>query len=372
MNPQQLERYERHLALPEIGEAGQEKLLASSVLVVGAGGLGSPASMYLAAAGVGRIGLVDGDRVDRSNLQRQLLHSDAGLGELKTRSGRETLLRVNPDVRVDEHPLRLNADNARLIVAGYDLVVNGCDNFPTRYLLNDICVWLAKPLVDASILRFEAQATVYLPGQGCYRCLFPAPPPPGLVPSCAEGGILGALAGTLGSLQAVEAVKVLLGVGRPLSDRLLLYDALGGEWRSLRRKRDPNCPVCGDSPSLTEPVDYEQFCGLKEESMVKEVQPNEASALVSQDSSIQFVDVREPHEWAKVHAVGVNLIPLGDLPERVEELDKSRPVLCICARGGRSMKACEFLMSAGFSDVTNVAEGTTGWVEAGLPTESGA
>lgn len=371
MTPAQLARYERHLALPELGVEGQEKLLASRVLIVGAGGLGSPAALYLAAAGVGRIGLVDGDRVDLSNLQRQILHSDATLGELKTASGRLALQRVNPEVMVEEHPVRLSSANARDIVSGYDLVVNGCDNFPTRYLLNDVCVWLGKPLVDASILRFEAQATVYLAGQGCYRCLFPEPPPPGLVPSCAEGGILGALAGTLGSLQAVETVKVLLGIGRPLSDRLLLFDALGGEWRSLRRKRDPGCPVCGDRPTIFEPIDYEQFCGLKEEKMFKEVQPEEASQLLSQNTAIQFVDVREPHEWAKVHAVGVTLIPLGDLPGRLDELDRSRPVVAICARGGRSAKACQILESAGFTDVTNVAEGTTGWVEAGLPTESG-
>ncbi len=368
MTPHQLERYERHLALPEIGVAGQEKLLASSVLVVGAGGLGSPASMYLAAAGVGRIGLVDADRVDRSNLQRQILHEDASVGRLKTTSGADTLRRVNPEVRVEEHPVRLASANARTILQGYDLVVNGVDNFPTRYLLNDVCVWLGKPLVDASILRFEAQATVYLPGQGCYRCLFPQPPPPGLVPSCAEGGILGALAGTLGALQAVEAVKTLLGVGRPLSDRLLLYDALGGEWRSLRRRRDPACPVCGDAPTILEPIDYEHFCGLKEESMVKEVQPDEAHKLLQGNPAIQFVDVREPWEYEKVHAAGVKLIPLGEVPDRVGELDKGRPVLCICAKGGRSMKACNFLLGQGFSDVTNVAEGTKGWVEQGLPT----
>lgn len=366
MTPQQLERYERHLALPEIGEAGQEKLLASNVLVVGAGGLGCPAALYLAAAGVGRIGLVDADRVDLSNLQRQILHSE--LGRLKTASGREALQRVNPDVVVDEHPVRLSAANAVGIVSGYDLVLNGCDNFPTRYLLNDVCHWLSKPLVDASILRFEGQATVYLPGQGCYRCLFPEPPPPGLVPSCAEGGILGAMAGTMGSLQAVEAVKTLLGIGRVLSDRLLVFHALRGEWRSLRRSRDPACPVCGDSPTLFEPIDYEQFCGLKEDSMVKEVQPDEALEIMRANADVQFVDVREPDEYARAHATGVKLIPLGELPARVGELDKTRPVVCICAKGGRSMKACQFLAGEGFTDLTNVDGGTTAWVQMGLPT----
>lgn len=368
MTPHQLQRYERHLALPEIGEAGQKKLLASSVLVVGAGGLGSPAAMYLAAAGVGRIGLVDGDRVDLSNLQRQILHSDSVLGELKTVSGKASLGRINPDVAVDEHPFRITSSNARSLVADYDLVLNGCDNFPTRYLVNDVCVWLGKPMVDASILRFEAQATVYLPGQGCYRCLFPEPPPPGLVPSCAEGGVLGALAGTLGSLQAVEAVKALLGIGRVLSDRLLLFDALRCEWRSLKRFRDPACPVCGDSPTLFEPVDYEQFCGLMEDSMVKEVQPSEALEMVRANPDIQFVDVRQPDEYARAHATGVKLIPLGELPDRVQELDKTKPVLAICAKGGRSMKACQFLLGEGFTECINVDGGTTAWVEQGLPT----
>lgn len=361
------ERYQRHLSLPEVGEEGQQKLLRSRVLVVGAGGLGCPVLLYLAAAGVGLLGVVDADRVDLSNLQRQVLHHE--IGRLKTDSAVDALARVNPDVRVKSFPLRLSASNAMDLVRDWDVVVNGCDNFPTRYLLNDVCVWLRKPLVDASILRFEGQATVFMPDQGCYRCLFPEPPPPGLVPSCAEGGILGALAGTLGSLQAVEAVKTLLGIGRPLNDRMLLYNALTCEFRTVKRSRDPDCPVCGDRPTILEPIDYDQFCGV---SNVREVSVTEAAELLKSNPSIQFVDVREPWEYAKVHAPGVRLIPLGDIGDRLEELDPDRPVLCICAKGGRSMKACELMQSRGFTDVTNVAGGTTGWVEAGLPTETGA
>lgn len=369
------ERYSRHVLLPEVGAEGQRRLLDSRVAIVGAGGLGSPCSMYLAAAGVGTLGLIDGDLVDLSNLQRQVLHSEADLGRPKTESGAEALARLNPGVRVVRHQVVLSSANALEILAGYDVVVNGCDNFPTRYLLSDACVLLRKPLVDASILRFEGQAAVYLPGQGCYRCLFPEPPPPGMVPSCAEGGVLGALPGLMGSLQALETVKVLLGVGRPLSDRLLLFNALTCEHRVLKRHRDPACPACGDHPTLTRLIDYYQFCGVpdpaKEEKMkVPEIQPQEAFHQLQSRPEIQLVDVREPDEFRQYHAVGARHIPLGEVGKRAAELDSSRPVYTICARGKRSLSGAEVLLRKGFTDVTSIAEGTEGWKEKGLPLES--
>jgi len=262
LTQEQLTRYSRQIILSEVGIENQRKLLDSKVLVVGAGGLGSPSSIYLAAAGVGTIGIIDADRVDLSNLHRQVLHFNRDVNRPKTQSAKEHLEALNPDVRVIEHPVYLDSSNALEIIRDYDLVINGCDNFATRYLVNDACVLLKKPLIDASILRFEGQATVFLPGQGCYRCLYPEPPPPGMVPNCAQAGIIGALAGHMGTLQVIEAVKVLLGIGKPLASRMLLFDALSGEYRTVRWRRDPNCPVCGDHPTITELIDYEEFCGL--------------------------------------------------------------------------------------------------------------
>jgi molybdopterin/thiamine biosynthesis adenylyltransferase/molybdopterin converting factor small subunit len=259
---EQIRRYSRHIILPEVGGKGQRKLLNASVLLVGAGGLGSPAALYLAAAGVGRLGIVDGDVVDTSNLQRQILHHVADIGRPKVQSAVETIAQINPDVKVEPFYTVLSSENAREIIGQYDVVVNGCDNFPTRYLVNDCCVFLGKPLVDGSIFKFEGQVTVFIPGQGCYRCLYPAPPPPGLVPSCQEAGVLGVLCGIVGSLQAIEAVKLLLGIGDPLTGRLLFIDSLGMEFRQVKVRRDPNCPVCGDDPSVTDLIDYHEFCGV--------------------------------------------------------------------------------------------------------------
>lgn len=259
---EQIRRYSRHIILPEVGGKGQRKLLESSVLMIGAGGLGSPAALYLGAAGVGRIGIVDFDSVDLSNLQRQILHGTDDLSRPKVESAKDRLAALNPDVRVEPHQVALSSENALDLIAGYDLVVNGCDNFPTRYLLNDACVFLKKPWVDGSILRFEGQVTSFVPGSGCYRCLFPEPPPPGLVPSCQEAGVLGVLCGVIGSLQALEAIKLLLGIGRSLAGRLLFFDALGGEFRRLKVRRNPDCPVCGDAPTITQLIDYHEFCGV--------------------------------------------------------------------------------------------------------------
>ncbi len=265
LTEEQVLRYSRHILLKEIGGEGQKRLLASKVLVIGAGGLGCPAAIYLAAAGVGTIGIVDFDRVDLSNLQRQILHGVSDVGRLKVDSARESLAEINPDVNVIAHPVALSSENALELIAPYDVVVNGCDNFPTRYLLNDACVMLGKPLVDGSILRFEGQVTVFRPGQGCYRCLYPVPPPPGTVPTCAEAGVVGALPGIIGSIQAMEAIKVLLGIGEPLHGRLLYFDALSMEFRKLKVRRDPACPVCGDNPTITELIDYKEFCGYPRE-----------------------------------------------------------------------------------------------------------
>ena len=261
-NEEQIRRYSRHIVLPEVGGKGQRKLLNSSVLLVGAGGLGSPAALYLAAAGVGRLGIIDADVVDMSNLQRQILHHVDDVGRPKVQSAVESIGQINPDVKVEPFQAILSSENAKDIVSQYDLVVNGCDNFPTRYLVNDCCVFLKKPLVDGSIFKFEGQVTVFVPGQGCYRCLYPAPPPPGLVPSCQEAGVLGVLCGIVGSLQAIEAIKLLLGIGESLAGRLLFIDSLGMEFRQVKVRRDPDCPVCGDHPTVTDLIDYHEFCGV--------------------------------------------------------------------------------------------------------------
>jgi adenylyltransferase/sulfurtransferase len=379
LTKEQLTRYSRQIILDEMGVAGQRRLLTSKVLVVGAGGLGSPVALYLAAAGVGTMGIVDGDRVELSNLHRQIIHYTHDLGRPKTQSARRTLEDVNPDVTVVPYQTTLTSENALEIIAPHDVVVNGTDNFPTRYLVNDACVMLGKPLVDASILKWEGQATAFLPGRGCYRCLFPTPPPPGSVPSCAEGGIIGAVAGFMGSLEAMETIKILLGAGETLANRLLLVDALAGDVRTVRWSRDPECPVCGDHPTITRLIDYELFCGLPGrahhevpavETTVPEVDAAEAWRLI--EGGAQLIDVREPWEWAASHIPGAVLIPMGDLPSRTSEIDPQRTAVIYCAVGGRSGRAVEALQHAGYTKVLNLSGGILEWVNRQLPTESGA
>lgn len=382
---EQLTRYSRQVILEDVGVAGQHRLLHSKVLVIGAGGLGSPASLYLAAAGIGTLGIVDGDRVDLSNLHRQIIHFTHDIGRPKTQSARRTLEDVNPDVKIVPYQTTLTSENAFEIIGPYDVVVNGSDNFPTRYLVNDACVILGRPLVDASILKWEGQATTFLPGRGCYRCLFPAPPPPGTVPSCAEGGIIGALAGFMGSLEALEAVKILLGTGEPLANRLLLVDALNGEMRALRWQRNPACPVCGDHPTITSLIDYEEFCGLPgrthaapastsaepvDAGVIPEVDLDEARRLI--DAGAQLIDVREPWEWAMTRIPGATLIPMGDIPSRLSEIDPNRPAVIMCAVGGRSGRVVEALRQAGYTQAVNLAGGIVEWTNRQFPTERGA
>ncbi len=373
----QMDRYSRQIILEEMGIEGQARLLRSKVLIVGAGGLGSPTALYLAAAGVGTIGIVDGDQVDLTNLHRQILHATPALGRPKTESARETLQALNPDVTVVPYQTLLTSANALDVIALYDLVINGSDNFPTRYLVNDACVLLGKPLVDASILKWEGQATTFLPGRGCYRCLFPTPPPPGAVPSCAEGGILGALCGFIGSRQALEALKILLGVGETLANRLLIFDALEGETRVVRWNRNPACPVCGDQPTIRALIDYEQFCGMPAhdrpaspaaQAAVPQVAPAEAKVMLDR-GNIQLVDVREPWEHEEAHIGGCRLIPLGELPQRYGEIDPSTPVIVYCKSGGRSGKAVAFLTERGYGKALNLAGGILAWANAQLPTE---
>jgi adenylyltransferase/sulfurtransferase len=373
---EQLARYSRQLILEELGLEGQRRLRDGRVLIVGAGGLGSPSALYLAAAGVGTLGIVDGDRVDLSNLHRQILHHTRDVGTPKTASARETLAAINPDVTVVPHQTVLTSENAFEIIGGYDVVVNGSDNFPTRYLVNDACVMLGRPLVDASILKWEGQATTFLPGRGCYRCLFPTPPPPGSVPSCAEGGVIGAVAGLMGSLQAVEAIKVLLGVGELLANRLLLVDLLAGEMRTVRWTRNPDCPVCGDAPVITALIDYEVFCGLPghdhapaaQEAGVPEVDAAEARRLLAEGA--QLIDVREPWEWAAVRIPGAVLIPMREVPARLSEIDPTRPVVVQCATGARSAQVTQMLRAAGYAGAVNLAGGIVDWENRAFPIES--
>ncbi|MFO7275158.1 MAG: ubiquitin-like small modifier protein 1 [Bacillota bacterium] len=392
LDQQQLERYSRQLRLPELGVEGQRKLLDSKVAIVGAGALGSPAAIYLAAAGVGTIGLIDGDRVELSNLHRQILYFDHDQGRPKTQAARRHIEDINPDVRVIEHRTFLNSQNALEILEPYDVVINGSDNFATRYLVNDACVLLGKPLVDASILRFEAQATVFMPGRGCYRCLYPAPPPPGMVPSCAEAGVIGALAGHMGTLQALEAIKILLGIGETLAERLLIYDALSATYQVLQWQRNPNCPVCGDNPTIKELIDYEAFCGAPlpgqgerngragsgagQEAQPQPAGPVEISpveaAEVLQRGEVQVIDVREEWEYARDHIPGARLIPLAKLADHLEEVDRERPLLVVCEVGERSRLAAEFLHQAGFPRVYNLQGGMIAWRVHRLPVEAGS
>ena len=364
----ELLRYSRHLALPEVGLEGQQRLKAASVLVVGAGGLGSPAALYLAAAGVGRLGLVEFDRVDASNLQRQVLYGSASVGRPKLEAARERLADLNPEIRIETHDARLTSANALELLDGYDIVLDGTDNFPTRYLLNDACVMLGKPNVHGSIFRFEGQASVFHPPLGpCYRCLYPDPPPPGLVPSCAEGGVLGVLPGVIGVIQALEAIKLVLGRGETLIGRLLLFDAWSMSFRELEVRRDPDCPRCGTHPDGQGLIDYEQFCGLTptEDAIAKasewEIGARELRARLAGGDAPALVDVREPHEAAIASVAGATLIPLRTLPQRIAELDRGREIVLMCHHGQRSQRALELLRQAGFARLKNLRGGIDAW-----------
>jgi adenylyltransferase/sulfurtransferase len=363
LSPPELLRYSRHLVLPEVGLAGQRRLKAARVLLVGAGGLGSPAALYLAAAGVGTIGLAEFDALDVTNLQRQVLHGTSWVGRPKLESARARLAELNPHVTLEPVPERLTSANAREIVRRYDIVLDGSDNFPTRYLVNDACVLEGKPLVYGSIFRFEGQVSLFHPPEApCYRCLFAEPPPPGLVPNCAEGGVLGVLPGIIGSLQALEALKWILGVGQSLAGRLLLFDALKLEFRELALSRDPACPVCGEHPTVTELIDYEAFCGLAPatEADAEVSAPEVAQALKAGEPPL-LVDVREPWEWDLVHLDGALHVPLRELPARLAELDTRREIVTLCHHGMRSLQARDLLRGAGFSRVRSLAGGIDAW-----------
>ncbi|MDQ3224916.1 MAG: molybdopterin-synthase adenylyltransferase MoeB [Gemmatimonadota bacterium] len=360
-------RYSRHLLLPEVGVAGQRKLKSARVLTIGAGGLGSPLSLYLAAAGVGTIGIVDFDVVDLTNLQRQIVHGTSTLGRSKLDSAEERLTDLNPNVRIERHETRLTSQNALEILREYDIVVDGTDNFPTRYLVNDACVLLGKPNVYGSIFRFEGQASLfYAPKGPCYRCLYSEPPPPGLVPSCAEGGVLGVLPGIIGSIQALETIKWIIGAGNSLLGRLVLFDALKLRFRELELRKDPACPICGPNPSIRELIDYEAFCGIGAEPAYAgpEVTAEELRReREEKGGDLVLIDVREPHEWDIVHIDGARLIPLSQLPERLSELDGHAEIVTHCHHGARSMKALEILKGAGFGKVRSLAGGIDAWAE---------
>ena len=356
--------------MPEVGMEGQLKLKQAKVLLVGAGGLGAPLGLYLAAAGIGRIGMVDFDVVDFTNLQRQVIHGTKDVGRKKLDSAFESMRDINPYVRLDAFDTALSSDNALEIFKDYDYVVDGTDNFPTRYLVNDACVLLNKPNVYGSIFRFEGQATVFAyEGGPCYRCLYPEPPPPGLVPSCAEGGVLGILPGIIGLIQATETVKLILGIGQPLAGRLLLYDALAMKFRELKLRRNPECPVCGDHRTITKLIDYQEFCGIPNHPPVEagpvngEIDVTELKAKQDRGDSFVLVDVREPHEFQIARIPGSVLIPLGELPKRLSELNPGDEIVTHCKMGGRSAKACDLLRQNGFAKVVNVKGGITAWSE---------
>jgi adenylyltransferase/sulfurtransferase len=370
LNKDEILRYSRHLILPEVGMEGQRRLKNAKVLMIGAGGLGAPLGLYLAAAGIGRIGMVDFDVVDVTNLQRQVIHGTKDVGRLKIDSAADSMQDINPALQIDKFNVPLSSANALEIFKDYDVVVDGTDNFPTRYLVNDACVLLNKPNAYGSIFRFEGQATVFHHEDGpCYRCLYPEPPPPGLVPSCAEGGVLGILPGLIGCIQATETVKLILGKGTTLSGRLLLYDALNMRFRELKLRRNPECPVCGDNPTVKELIDYQEFCGIpqqkaaeaQEQGKMSEITPLELKARMDRGDDIFILDVREPHEYEIAKIEGSTLIPLGQVAQRVDELDSTADIIVHCKMGGRSAKAQGILKEMGFSRVTNLAGGITRW-----------
>lgn len=364
LSPSELIRYSRHLILPGIGVEGQRRLKASRVLVVGAGGLGSPSAMYLAAAGVGTIGLVEFDTVDPSNLQRQIIHGSAAIGQPKLDSAVSRLRDINPHVEIQPFNVRLTSDNALEILGAFDIILDGSDNFPTRYLINDACVLLGKPYVYGSILQFDGQVSLFSAREGpCYRCLFAEPPPPGLVPSCAEGGVLGVLPGIVGSVQALEAIKWVLGIGETLTGRLLLLDALRMKTREISLRKDPACPACGTSPSITSLIDYDAFCGMAPHSQDLEVSPAELKRELTGGLAPLLLDVREGYEWEIGHIEGARHMPLGDLARRLGELDPHGRIVTYCHHGMRSLQAAEILLSSGFSNVRSLEGGIDAWAQ---------
>jgi sulfur-carrier protein adenylyltransferase/sulfurtransferase len=373
----EIRRYSRHLIMPNVGMDGQGRLKASKVLLVGTGGLGSPLAMYLAAAGVGTIGLVDYDVVDESNLHRQVIHGTSDIGKRKTQSAKETIEDINPHVNVVVHETLLRSDNALDIIRPYDIVIDGTDNFPTRYLVNDACVLLGKPNVYGSIFRFDGQLSVFYAAEGpCYRCMFPEPPPPGMVPSCAEGGVFGVICATIGAGQATEGIKLLTGIGDPLIGRMQIYDALEARWQTIKVNKDPECPVCGKNPTVTELIDYEEFCGVPAhdhegadtEDFDWEITPREFEEIRSQ---VRVIDVREPHEYEISRIDGAELMPLGQLPQYLQQLDSSEQIVLHCKSGIRSMDALAFLRQAGFEKVKSLHGGINAYarqVDPSIPT----
>jgi sulfur-carrier protein adenylyltransferase/sulfurtransferase len=369
LDNEQIRRYSRHLILPEVGLAGQKKICRASVLCIGAGGLGSPIAMYLAAAGVGKIGIVDFDVVDHSNLQRQIIHGTEDVGRPKAESARDTIKSINPTCEVVIHNTRIDSENALEIIARYDIVVDGTDNFPTRYLTNDACVLLKKPNVYGSIFRFDGQASVFAPHLGgpCYRCMYPEPPPPGEVPSCAEGGVLGVLPGIIGCIQATEILKLALGKGSSLVGRLLLFNALKMEFKELKLRRDPKCPICGDHPTIKELIDYQVFCGMPVDKTARVANPDEVTvqdlkkALDDPKLNIQALDVRDPWEYDYAHINDIPLIPMGELSQRFTELDPNAQLYIYCKTGVRSLTAVQFLKEQGFKYAKSVKGGIDAW-----------
>jgi adenylyltransferase/sulfurtransferase len=367
LTPDEIRRYSRHLIIPDVAMTGQKRLKNAKVLCVGAGGLGSPALMYLAAAGVGTLGIIDFDVVDESNLQRQVIHGQSDVGRSKAESARDSVKEINPLVDVVLHQDRLDSSNAMQIFAGYDLIVDGTDNFATRYLVNDACVLLGKPYVWGSIYRFDGQASVFWAEYGpCYRCLYPEPPPPGMVPSCAEGGVLGVLCASIGSIQVNEAIKVITGIGEPIVGRLMIYDALEMTYRSVKVRKDPECPICGKNPTITELIDYEAFCGTVSEEAQQAasgstITATELADMQQRGEDFLLVDVREPAEWEIVRIPGATLIPKGELPAKLAELPQNKPIVTYCKTGVRSAEALALLKDAGFADAKHVQGGVTAW-----------
>jgi sulfur-carrier protein adenylyltransferase/sulfurtransferase len=365
LNIDELQRYSRHLIMPEVTSEGQSRLKAARVLCIGAGGLGSPAALYLAAAGVGTIGIVDFDDVDLSNLQRQILHGTKDIGRGKLESARDRLHDINPQIELELHECRFSSENAPQLVPHYDVIVDGSDNFPTRYLSNDVCVFARKPNVYGSVFRFEGQTTVFAPHLGgpCYRCLFPEPPPPESVPNCAQAGVLGVLPGIIGMLQAIETLKLILGIGEVLVGRLLHFDALKVKFRELNLRRDPQCPVCGENRTIFAPIDYEQFCGVRDEGTIPEISPHELKQRMDAGEPFELIDVREPFEYEIARIEGAKLIPLGEIAERLDELEREQPIIVHCHSGKRSAQAVRLLQQRGFAKVYNLEGGIDAWSE---------